>query len=81
MELQIPLYHSALRPENVPAHLQKRRISSSGSNYHSSPGSPDGSPAITSGSPKNTLVACATTPPQRTGNTSRNAPSIQAGTR
>ena len=24
--LQIPLYHSALRPANVPAHLQKRRI-------------------------------------------------------
>ena len=24
--LQVPLYHSALRPANVPAHLQKRRI-------------------------------------------------------
>ena len=24
--LQIPLYHSALRPAKVPAHLQKRRI-------------------------------------------------------
>ena len=55
--------------------------SSSGSNYHSSPGSPDGSSPSTSTSPKNTLVACATTPPRRTGNTSRNAPSIQAGTR
>ena len=53
--------------------------SSSESNYHSSPGSPDGSPANTSTSPKNTPVARATKPPQRTGNTSRNAPSIQAG--
>ena len=25
-KLQIPIYHSALRPANVPAHLQKRRI-------------------------------------------------------
>ena len=25
-KLQVPLYHSALRPANVPAHLQKRRI-------------------------------------------------------
>ena len=25
-KLQIPLYHSALRPANVPAHLEKRRI-------------------------------------------------------
>ena len=55
--------------------------SSSGSKCHSSPGSPDGSPASTSTSPRNTPVARATTPPQRTGNTSRNAPSIQAGTR
>ena len=74
-KLQIPLYHSALRPANVPANLQKRR------NYHSSPDSPDGSPASTSTSRKNTPVARATTPSQRTGNTSRNAPSIQAGTR
>ena len=55
--------------------------SSSGSNYHSSPGSPDGSPANTSTSPKNTPVARATRPPRRTGNTSKNAPCIQAGTR
>ena len=54
---------------------------SSGSNYHSSPGLPDGSPASTSTSQKNTPVARATTPPRRTGNTSRNAPSMQAGTR
>ena len=53
--------------------------SSSGSNYHSSPGSPDGSPANTSTSPKNTPVARVTRPPRMTGNTSRNAPSIQAG--
>ena len=55
--------------------------SSSGSNYHSSPGSPDGWPANTSTSPKNTSIARATTPPRRTENTSRNAPSMQAGTR
>ena len=55
--------------------------SSSGSNYHSSPGSPDDSPANTSTSPQSTPVARATTPTRGTGNTSRNAPSIQAGTR
>ena len=43
--------------------------SSSGSNYHSSPGSPDGSPASTSTSPKNTPIARANTPRRRTGNT------------
>ena len=53
---------------------------SSGSNYHSSPGSPDGSPASTSTFRKNTSAAHATTPPQRTGNTPRNAPSIRTGT-
>ena len=54
--------------------------SSSGINYHSSPGWPNGSPASTPTSRKNTTAAHATTPPRRTGNTSRYAPSIRAGT-
>ena len=53
--------------------------SSSGSNCHSSPGSPDGSFASTSTSRKNSSAARATTPPQTTGNNSRYAPSIRAG--
>ena len=51
-----------------------------GSHYHSSPRSPDGSPASTSMSRKNTPAAHASTPPRRTRNTSRYAPSIRAGT-
>ena len=78
--LQIPLYHSALRPANVPAHLQKRRIQLLREQL----------PFLTRvarwlarkhiHAPENTPIARATTPPRRTENTSRNAPSIQAGT-
>ena len=79
--LQIPIYHSALRPAKVPAHLQKGRI----------PLSREQLPFLTRVArwlarkhihvpEERTPVARATTPPRRTGNTSRNAPSIQAGT-
>ena len=70
--LQIPLYHSALRPANVPDHLQKRRIQ-----------------LLREQLPFLTRVARwlarkhihVPEGPRRTGNTSRNAPSIQAGAR
>ena len=78
-KLMVPLYHSALRPANVEPTSRNNASSSSGSNYHSSPGSPDGSSASTSMSRRNTPAARATAPPRRTGNTSRYAPSIRAG--
>ena len=53
--------------------------SSSGSNYHSSRGSADGSSTSTSTSRKNEPAACATTPTQRTGNTSKMPPLYRQG--
>ena len=79
--LQVALYHSALRPANIPANLQKRHIQLLREQL----------PFLTRVArwlarkhihvPKNKPVAGATTPPHRTGNTPRNAPTIQAGTR
>ena len=79
-KLKVPLYHSALRPACVPAHLQKRHIQLLMEQL----------PLLTRAArcfarkhihiPEEHLAANATTPPRRTGNTSRYAPCIQAGT-
>ena len=79
-KLTVPLYASALRPACIPAHLQIQRIQHLREQL----------PLLTRVAKwfarkhihvlENTSAARATTPPRRTGNTSRYAPSIRAGT-
>ena len=79
-ELTVPLYHSALRPANVPANPRKRRVQLLREQPPLLTRVAHGSLASTSMSRQNTPATRAITPPRRTGNTSRYAPSIRAGT-
>ena len=72
--VRTPLYYSALRPDSLPAHLQKPDSNSLSSNCFSSPGTTDGTHAAPITSPRGTPNASVATRRTKPGTTSRRAP-------